>query len=424
MNRVTGSNFLHKLTQAQKQVFPENSTFSISAVAHMKSATPTSIGFHPPLSPSKSAPIAKVSPQPPLPYGQHKGVAQLKHQASVPGERRTPNDDEIDGPPPIPPQKFNTGSGLPQQKVSHSSQQNFGPAAPGVVVRQNPRDPSSLAAKETKARRRHSSINYSSEFEKEQERERDKLEHFNVGGAMYAVVKKPSSPNGPPELPEKGAAREIRRIRPKTPSPSSQRRGYVQLQFQNGTPSLNPAPLPKREMLPPPARTKWSYSTVVFEAQPKQREDLDNDLSPDKKNKPLPPTPGSFKSSMSDSNILALQPMARKKPQSLADLEKPTSHPRRGLDYADIDFSPQTPTQNGNLLGGGKPRKEKPKLPPKEDDTALGKPRLPPKQDSITMEKPKLPPKQDSTGTEKPRLPPKEESLEIPSQNQTPTRPM
>jgi hypothetical protein len=399
MNRVSGSNFLYKLTQAQKQIFPENATFAISAVTHTKSTKPPGFGYHPPLSPSKSV------PQPPMPYNKHKAMAGMHHQSSIP-DKLTPYGDDTDGPPPIPLQNFDTAAAARENQLNIAQRKSS--TGSGVVVREKPRDSASRGIREAKSRRRHSSINQSSEFEKEQEKERERLEHINVGGAMYAVVKKQSSTtNGPPELPEK----EIRRIRPKTPSPSSQRRGYVQLQFQNGTSSLTPISPPKREIIPPDSRTKWSYSTVVFEAQRGQKEkEFESDFGAKKKNKPLPPTPSSFKSSMSDSNILAPQPAPRsqKKLQPL-DVAKPNDQQRS---YAAIDFSAQSPVQNGgNVPGAGRAKKEKPKLPPKDDS-----PKLPPKVDN--MDKPKLPPKEDST--EKPKLPLKEEN---PSQSLPLSRP-
>ena len=342
MSKVSGTNFLHRLSLAQKQVFPENSVFSISAVTTSKLTAPTSLTSHRPLSPSRSVPVSKPHPQPPSPYGKHKTGA---NQSTGPVHRKPSNDEIFDDAPPVP------------QKYSD---------AIAVVTREKPQGPASLAMQEMKARRRHSSINYSSEFEKEQEKEREKLEHVNVGGAMYAVVRKPSTKSSAPNLPADGAAeKEVRRIRPKTPSPSAQRRGYVQLEFQNGLSSLssqNQVPVPKRGIVPD-SRTKWNYSTVVFDTQgQKEKEsEFENDSGTKKRGKPLPPTPAGFKSSMSDPNILTPLPAHRhKKPQSLGGITEPNGRQRKELEYAAIEFSP---VQNGSA---GKGRRELPKLPPKQ----------------------------------------------------------
>ena len=436
---MNGSNFLHKLTLAQKHVFPENTTFAISAVTHTKLTTPPSFGLHPPLSPSRSVPIAQ---QPPLPYSKHKIVAEMRHQSSLTTETGTPNGDDTDGPPPIPQQRFDAASvtenppKIPQRKSSTGS--SVVVVRERMIVREKPKDSASLGIREAKSRRRHSSINYSSEFEREQEKERERLEHINVGGAMYAVVNKQNSKNGAPELPEKEPARAIRRIRPKTPSPSAERRGYIQLQFQNGGSMLSPAPaVPKRDVLPPDSRTKWSYSTVVFESELGQKEkekEFENDFGANKKNKPLPPTPASFKSSTSDPNILAPQPAPRgpkKTPHSLVDITQPNDQRGGRFNYRTIDFLAQSPVQNGNVVGTGKAKKEKPRLPPKEDSPKLPpkdeKPRLPPKEDSPKLppkhEKPRLPPKQESM--EKRKLPPKEDTSVVnTSQSLPPSRPV
>ena len=355
MNKVSGTNFLHQLTLAQKQVFPENSSFSISAVTTSRIPSPSSQPSHPPLSPSKSVPLAKsqLPPQLPSPYGKNKIKGELRHQSSE--GVAAPIGRNLDDPPPVP-------------------QQNF--KAVSVVMREKPRDsaPSSLNIA-VKSRRRHSSINYSEEFEREQEREREKLEHVTVGGAMYAVVSKPNK--GKPRLPERGdSEKEIRRIQPKTPSPSAQRRGYIQLEFQNGTSNLctaqggsNPTPLPRRG-IPPDSRTKWSYSTVVFEAEgrkEKERE-FENDGATVKKNKPLPPPPRS-KISVSDSNLAAPQPVPRqKKPNSLVDVKKQTSQPRGELEYAALEFThTHGPMKQNGSAGGAARRRELPKLPPKQE---------------------------------------------------------
>ena len=345
MNKVSGTSFLHQLTLAQKQVFSENSAFAISAVTPSKLTTPPSPNSHAPLSPSKSAPLTKspFPPQPPSPYGKNKVAKEFQHQSSK-GE---PPNESFDDPPPVPRQNFE---------------------AVAVVMREKPRP---LGITDVKARRRHSSINYSSEFEKEQEREREKLEHVNVGGDMYAVVSKPASKK--PALPERGnSQKEIRRILPKTPSPSAQRKGYIELEFQNGMSNLksaqNPLPVPRRGGIPPDSRTKFNYTKVVFETEgrkEKERE-FENDGETAKKNKPLPPTPLPH-SSASDSNILVPQPAPRhKKPKSLVDVQKSNS---KSLDYTALDFSPtqQPASVNGGAAGiASKAKRVPPKLPPKQ----------------------------------------------------------
>ncbi|CAI8052370.1 Differentially expressed in FDCP 6 homolog [Geodia barretti] len=165
MNRVSGSNFLYKLTQAQKQIFPENATFAISAVTHTKSTKPPGFGYHPPLSPSKSV------PQPPMPYNKHKAMAGMHHQSSIP-DKLTPYGDDTDGPPPIPLQNFDTAAAARENQLNIAQRKSS--TGSGVVVREKPRDSASRGIREAKSRRRHSSINQSSEFEKEQEkREKD-----------------------------------------------------------------------------------------------------------------------------------------------------------------------------------------------------------------------------------------------------------
>jgi hypothetical protein len=269
---------------------------------------------------------------------------------------KIPPNENLDDPPPVPQRKFDAGL---------------------VVPRGKPRGSAGVTPAE-KARRRHSSITYSSEFEKEQEREREKFEHVTVGGAMYAVVSKPNSKKGAPNLPERGASeKKVQRIRPKTPSPPSQRRGYIQLEFQNGVSNLRsqkPPPLPKKAVFPE-SRTKWDYSTVVFDTdggKEKERE-FENDASGDKRKKPLPPPPppGSKSSSVSDSSIVAPPPIPRqqKKQQSLGDIIQPNGQQSR-QNHTNGELSVPAPSQNG----GGKVRRELPKLPPKQESPTPPRP--------------------------------------------------
>ena len=423
MNKVSGTNFLHRLTLAQKQVFPGNTVFSISAVSPSGRITPPPKS-HQSLPPSQSVPLTKnVPPQPTTQSTKNKLVSELQHQSSFPTSRG--NQDEIfDDPPPV-----------PQQILD----------APPVVPRQKPRGAEAVDISERKARRRHSSINYSVEFEKEQEKEREKLDHVTVGGAMYAVVSKPVKKNGRHNAPERTASeKEVRRILPKTPSPSSQRRGYIQLEFQNGTSNIRsqqtpsvPAPM-KRGITP----TKFNYSKVVFDKETQKRkesefENDDNNSTAKKKNKPLPPPPpgtsSKVKTSSSDSNMLAPQPVPRKKPQSLTDLrqqqqQQQTNGQQKGLEYAAIGFSPpSSTTENGTAAipsGATNGRKAPPKLPPKQDSIDIPSGRA-----NGRKEPPKLPPKQDSIDTpsvgangrkEPPKLPPKQDSIVSPSEQNKP----
>ena len=407
MNKVSGINFLHRLTQAQKQVFPENSAFGTNAVTISRLSAPTSPNHHPSLVPSKSVPLAKLSkppPQPPSPYDKKKSGAKLQCQSSFP--ESGVHDANFEDPPPVPQQRYIDVSSV-------------------VPLRQKMGGPATSNALEVKVKRRHSSITYSSEFEREQEREREKLDHVTVGGAMYAVVTKPnkgSKPNTPDRVasplipPAKGVppGREVRRIRPKTPSPSAQRRGYIQLEFQNGNSNLqaqNSIPSAANRNIPPDIRTKWDYTTVVFDKNAQKEKEFENDGTTTKKNKPLPPPPGSGNST-SDSNIVTPQPAPRqRKPQSLTDIKQPAE---RGMNYVDVDFSPSssTPTQNGKRELPKLPPKDPPELPPKEDGKIKKElPRLPPKDlGDGNKQLPLVPPKDDSSSKkELPRLPPRDD---------------
>ena len=303
MNSGSGTNFLHRLTLAQKEVFPKNTAFSVSAVAPCSIATPTSPASHSSLAPVQSVPLEKTAPRPPSPYNKSKsGSELLKAISDLASRGPEESSDE-----PLPP--------VPQQRYMD---------VPSVIRRQKPpRGPATRDALEEKAKRRHSSITYSSEYEKEQEREREREQV----SAMYAVVMKPkknSQPNSPdrpispPALPAKSLPeREVRRICPKTPSALAERRGYIQLEFQNGTSNLhkqNSTPTPATRSLPPAIRTKWDYSTVVFDkeaAKAREKEFEENGgEETTKKNKPLPPPPGS-KNTVSDSILVTAQPIPR-----------------------------------------------------------------------------------------------------------------
>lgn len=381
MNKVTGTNFLHKLTQAQRQVFPENTTFGISVVMPIKTApSPTAPEPHRSLSPSHSVPLAKSPPPPPLPtpYGKTKAAGNnLVYQSSVPaGAVTTPKDEKSktnDPPPPIP---YRKNSDI----------------IPIVIKRVKPEGaagPSTFAGMDAKARRRHSSITYSAEFEKEQQKEREKMEHVTVGGALYAVVKKPSNNNNKtnfPPLSEKDSPSSSRQ-RPRTPSPSAARKGYVQLEFQNGMSDFKMKQQQQQQhQIPllsqpggiplPAARTKWDYSTVIFDPQSSQKEkekEFENETGANKRNKPLPPPPPSpaFKTSLSDSNILQPYPVPRRRPpQSLNSVNSQSNGSRQaGSDLLQSPVGPSL-TQNGSA---GRSKREVPQLPPKEKsiDTPL-----------------------------------------------------
>lgn len=367
MNKVNGTNFLHRLTLAQKEVFPENTYFSVSAIIPSTRARPTLSTDHRSLVGSKSVPPQpKSGPAPPAPYKGKQGT-KLPQQKSLQLEQ---TDGNLDDPPPIPPQRYvDMSSVAPRQKRRGAT-------------------PESDAQK---SRRRHSSIIGSSEYEKAMEKENEKINRVNVSGGMYAVVTKPtnSRPNtptgltSPPLPPLKGMAdgKEVRRILPKTPSPSAQRRAYAQLEFHNGTernfqsPNTTPAPAPvpaPAAGLPRDIRTKWDYSTVIFDSD-KQREKEFEINGEVKRNKPLPPTPGSNRSSP---DLITPQPAPRqRKPQSLTDLR---NGGQLGSAYDNVDFSPTTSAQSG----GGK--REPPRLPPKQESLeSYSKPILPPKQESL-----------------------------------------
>lgn len=342
MNRVKGTNFLHRLTLAQKEVFPENTVFSISAINPSVSARSTSPNSHQPLVGSKSTPLSKPKSSPllPAPY-KGKNGSQLPHQKSALLEEP---DGNLNGPPPIPPQRYvDTSSVVPRSKP-----RGLMPESDGI-----------------KSRRRHSSITGSSEYEKAMEKEQEKIDRVNVAGAVYSMVTKPakngrsSTPtqlSSPPLPPIKG--KEVRRVLPTPPSPYAERKGYAQLQFQNGTSNMqsqNSTPVPEPD-LPRDLRTRWDYSTVVFDSDTQKERELENGEGI-KKNKPLPPPPGSNKST-SDS-ILAPQPAPRqKKPQSLTDVRNANN--QHGSAYDNVDFSPTTAQS-----GAGK--REPPRLPPKQD---------------------------------------------------------
>ena len=352
MNQVNGTNFLHRLSLAQKHVFPE-SIFSINAIAPCVVATPFSpSGGHQPVVGSKSVPLTKVDknlkpgPLPPTPYNQSKSGAPLSPQASLPLSREP--DGNFNDPPPLPPQRY--------VDMAH------------VVSRQNPRRGADLKEKELKARRRHSSITGSSEYEREREREMDKFEHVNVGEVMYTVVAK-TNKGSLPDMPDRAVSpslspvkersplgKEERRILPRTPSPSTQTRGYAQLEFQNGTSNMH-TPVPTPVSNPLPTRTRWNYTTVVFEKDAQKEKEFEM-VDENKKHKPLPPLPG-MRSSTSDSNIIAPQPVPRqRKPQSLTDMKEVN-----GREH--VDFSSPTSVLSQN--GGNGVRRELPRLPPKDD---------------------------------------------------------
>ena len=353
MNRVSGTNFLHRLSLAQKQLFPET-VFCISAITPSAVATPSANGHRSTVG-SKSILLdkqvqnLKSVPPVPTPYKSKSG-SQLPYQSTFPPPTSGGPDGNLDNTPPVPPQRnIDTGSAVPRPKPQ------------GVP-------PDNLDIKEQKVRRRHSSIIGSLEYEREMEREMEKM---NVD-AEYATVNKPKkrsqpntpdavvSPSVPPVLPEKG----VRRIRPKTPPPSAQKRGYVQLQFQNGTSNLqspNSAPTPTESGLPKDIRTKWGYSTVVFGKDAQKEKELEV-AAGTKRNKPLPLPPPVDKST-SDLNIGAPQPVPRqKKPQSLTDVR--TTNGQSGLEYTDVDFSAPNTVPTQNVAGG---RRELPKLPSKEN---------------------------------------------------------
>lgn len=359
MNRVNGTNFLHRLTLAQKEVFPENTVFSISAVNPNISARSTSPNSHQPLVGSKSNPVnkslqSKSGPPPPAPYKGKLG-SQLPHQKSAPLEAP---DGNLDDPPPIPPQRYvDTSSVVPRPKP-----RGLMPESNGI-----------------KSRRRHSSITGSSEYEKAMEKEKEKIDRVNVSGAMYALVSKsaknsqsssPTQATSPPLLPLKG--KEVRRILPKTPSPYAERKGYAQLEFQNGTsnfhsPSPTPTSVPDSD-LPRDIRTRWDYSTVVFDSDTQKEKELENGEGI-RKNKPLPPPPPGSKST-SDS-LIAPQPAPRqKKPHSLTDVRNANN--QLGSAYDNVDFSPTT-------AQSGAGRREPPRLPPKQDSIESNKPSSRPK---------------------------------------------
>ena len=363
MNKVSGTNFLHKLSLAQKQVFPENTMFSVSAITPSVMPAP-SAKMHRQLAGSKSVPVDNAdeqrlnskSPPPPVPAPyQKKSDSQLPHQKSFPTSTQREPDSNLDDPPPVPPQRYlGNPSVIPR------------PKSRGATA-------SDLEVQDSKARRRHSSIIGQSEWDREIEKEREKVSHVDVGDVTYAVISKeksrkrslPDSPNrvaSPPVPLAKDvlAGKQVRRIQPKTPSPTDQRKGYVQLEFQNGMSKLksaNSTPAPEPQQLPRDVRTKWGYSTVVFDKDAQKEKEFEF-AETTKKNKPLPPPPG--RKTTSDSSILAPQPVPRnKKPESLTDLNK-GSDPR-GLEYAAIDFTSaaNTPPQNGV--------RKPPSLPLKED---------------------------------------------------------
>ena len=225
-------------------------------------------------------------------------------------------DDSLNDPPPLPPKKFSDDSSLNLQ---------------GVVPRK-PRKHHEKGDKRIPLRRRHSSILQHSDLKKAD----FEVEHVTVGGQNYAVVKKKASVPGPPSKPitdespsEQQAALETPEQKVKGPANSSSPRpprqapGYVQLHFQSDRTKAqvidDDTPLPKD------VRTKFGYSTIVFDDEPQKDVALAREL---KKNKPVPAPPPKYDKA----------PPKPGAPTSETSPRKQNGLGERTLDYADITF--------------------------------------------------------------------------------------
>ncbi len=135
-------------------------------------------------------------------------------------------------------------------------------------------------------------------------------------------------------------------------SPTPQRKGYAELQFENG--NLNTSktsPIPERRHQPD-VPNKFSYSKLQFEGDKEKEKELESGEVSKKGKKPPPPPryQGNMMKNLTESNLQKAENRGRSKPTSLPDIKAG----QQNLDYAEVVFSNKTavsPLVSRRILG-------------------------------------------------------------------------
>ena len=336
MSKITSaSNFLHKLTSAQKEVF-KNSKFSISTVVPCVVITPLEEGR------AENSRLPKLK--------NLTGSQSLEAANQVQNNHRQKVKSPPEPPPPY--RSTNSGSNISMVHQESLSQGSYDEVACDnqQPVMQKRRRGSNRSGNE---RRRHSSILQHSEWEKERKREggRSTIEHVTVADTSYALVSKDKKKTSVPERGERA------------PPPAKSKLGYVQLHFHTDPvaqgSSSHQTPTSNESRIPKDIRTKWDYSTIIFDKNAEKEKEL---FESGKINKRLPPPPPEENNGLGNQQSQPQPLPRRKKPDSLP--EAPSQ--RRPVDIDAYGFT--SPTRSLPVIQNGMRKKISPPLPPKEDE--------------------------------------------------------